>query len=129
MSKNIWNNHCKMHLNRLKILLIQCNSFIYDEILICSEYCSFCLRNTALSASTWIQQFLNWEKWKAYINRHIKMLNSCKAIRCIHLRWKCINIFLFILKMKFHLQNIHCIELIKDIKRYRFSSEVNIMLS
>ncbi len=127
VDKHEWNDHCEFHLRRSKTLLIQCNSFIYNEIFICSEYYSFCLENTTLSALTWMQKFLNQEKWKAHIDEHIEMLNDCKAIKCTHSRWKCLDIFSFVLKMKFHLQNVYCIELIKEIKRRRFNSEVKII--
>lgn len=58
------------------------------------------------------------------MNRHIKRLNDCKAIKCLHSRLKCVDAFQFVLKMKFHLQNVHCIDFIKDIKRRRSDSEV-----
>lgn len=71
-----------------------------------------------------MQQFLDQEKWKAHIDRHIKRLDDCKAIKCPHSRLKCVDAFQSILEMKFHLQNVHCIELIKGIKRRRSSNEV-----
>lgn len=114
-------------MKRSKALFIQCNSFVYNEILACSEYCLFCLRNTTLSALTRMQQFLDWEKWKTHIDEHIEMLDDCKAIKCTHSRRKCVDAFSFVLKMKFHLQNVYCIEFIKEVKRRRFGSEVKTM--
>lgn len=55
------------------------------------------------------------------------MLDNCKAIRCTHSRQKCVDVFLFVLKIKFYFQNVYCIEFIKEVKRRKFGSKLKIM--
>jgi hypothetical protein len=106
------------------MLPIQCNPFVYGGTLACPGYCPFCLGDTALPAPTRMQQFLDREKWKAHIDRHIKRLDDCKATKCPHPRLKCVDAFQSVLEMKFHLQDVHCIDFTKGIKRRRSGSEV-----
>ncbi len=124
VGKHEWNDHCKFHLGRPETLPIQCNPFVYGGTLACPGYCPFCLGNTALPAPTRMQQFLDREKWKAHIDGHIEMLDGCKATKCTHPRRKCLDAFPSVLEMKFHLQDVHCIELTKGTKRRRSGSEV-----
>jgi len=74
-----------------------------------------------------MQQFLDREKWKAHIDRHIERLDDCKATKCPHPRPKCVDAFQSVLELKFHLQDVHCIELTKGTKRRRSGSEVDTM--
>jgi len=127
VGKDEWNDHCEIHLGRPKTLLIQCNPFVYDETLACPKYCPFCLRNMALLAPTRMQQFLDREKWKSHIDRHIEMLDDCKATKCTHSRRQCVDAFPFVLEMKFHLQDVHCIELTKEAKRRESGDEMETM--
>ena len=120
-----WNDHCISHLERPEMLPVQCNPFVYGGTLACPGYCSFCLGNVALPALTRMQQFLDREKWKAHLDGHIALLDDCKATNCAHLRQKCVDAFPSVLELKFHLQDVHCIELTKGIKRRRSNSEVD----
>lgn len=108
------------------MLHAQCNSFVYDEVLVSSEYYSFCLNDTTFSAIARMHQYVNRIKWREHIVEHIKRLNNNKAIKCSHSRSECVRAFDSRLKLKFHLQNIHCIELLKEIKRRRSNSEEEI---
>ncbi|KAL2056550.1 hypothetical protein ABVK25_002944 [Lepraria finkii] len=125
--KEEWNHHCQDHLRRPETLPIQCNPFVYGGTLACPGYCLFCLGDTALPAPTRMQQFLDREKWKAHIDRHIEGLDGCQATKCPHPRPKCVDAFPSVLEMKFHLQDVHCIELTKKTKRRRSRSEVETM--
>ena len=125
VDKNEWNDHCQNHLRRPKTLPVQCNPFVYHGTLACPEYCFFCVEDTALSASTRMQHFLDREKWKTHIDRHMERLDGCKALKRSHSRSKCVDVFPSVLELKFHLQDVHCIEFIKKIKRRKFESEEN----
>ena len=61
------------------------------------------------------------------INDQIEELDGCKATKCLHPRPKCVDAFPSFLEMKFHLQNVHCIEFTKGVKRRRSSSKVDTM--
>ena len=74
-----------------------------------------------------MQQFLDREKWKAHIDSHIERLDGCKATKCPHPRPKCVKAFPSVLEMKFHLQDVHCIEFTKGVKRRRSGSEPETM--
>ncbi|KAL2041983.1 hypothetical protein N7G274_005171 [Stereocaulon virgatum] len=124
LGRDEWNHHCLDHLRRPEALPIQCNPFVYGGTLACPGYCPFCLGDTALPAPTRMQQFLDREKWKAHIDRHIERLDDCKATRCPHPRARCVEAFQSVLEMKFHLQDVHCIESTKSVKRRRSSSEL-----
>lgn len=65
-----------------------------------------------------MQQFLDREKRKAYINGHIEMLDGCKATKCTYPRRKCVDAFPSVLEMKFHLQDVHCIEFTRGQTKY-----------
>ena len=72
-----------------------------------------------------MHQFLDREKWKAHLDGHIGPLDDCKATKCIHPRQKCVDAFPSVQELKLHLQDIHCIELTKDVERRRSNGEVN----
>ena len=127
VGKDEWNDHCEIHLGRPEALPIQCNPFVYGGTLACPGYCPFCLGDTALPALTRMQQFLDREKWKAHLDGHIDMLDGCKATKCSHPRQKCVDAFPSVLELKFHLQDVHCIEFTKGIKRRRSTSGVDTM--
>lgn len=127
VGKDAWNDHCKMHLGRPETLPIQCNPFVYGGTLAYPRYFPFCLGNMVLLAPTRIQQFLDREKWKAHIDGHIEMLDSCKVTKCTQPRRKCVDAFPSVLEMKFHLQDVNCIEFSKGVKRRRSGSEVDTM--
>ncbi|KAI9800690.1 MAG: hypothetical protein M1825_004012 [Sarcosagium campestre] len=55
------------------------------------------------------------------------MLDGCKATQCPHPRRKCVDAFPSVPELKFHLQDVHCIELTKGIKRRRSASGVDTM--
>lgn len=129
LNKVKWNDYCEDHLQMLKVLFISCNLFLYDETLVCLKYCLFCLKDSALLATACKCQFLDWERWRRHIDDHIIELDSCKAIKCSHSRLRCVKAFLSVLKIKFYLQDIHCIKFIKGVKRWRFSSKVKTMLA
>lgn len=122
-----WDDHCKSHLERPETLPIQCNPFVYGGTLACPGYCPFCLGNAAPPAPTRIQQFLDREKWKAHLGEHIGLLDDSKATKCTHPRQKCIDAFPSVLELKFHLQDVHCIELTKGIKRRRSTNQADTM--
>jgi len=79
------------------------------------------------SATTQIYQFLDRERWRRHIDDHIAELAGCKATKCPHPRPKCVEDFTSILELKFHLQDVHCIEFTKEIKRQRWDSEEETM--
>lgn len=54
----------------------------------------------------------------------MELLDGCKATKCTHPRRKCVDTFPSVLELEFHLQDVHCIELTKGIKRRRSGSEV-----
>ena len=70
-----------------------------------------------------MQQFLDRERWKGHIDKHIEELDDYKANRCPHPRPKCVDAFQSVLEMKFHLQDVHCIEVSKGVKRRKSLSE------
>jgi len=122
-----WNDHCDDHLRRPESLPIQCNPFVYSGTLTCSGYCPFCLGSPALPATTQIYQFLDGERWRRHIDDHIAELAGCKATKYPHPRPKCVEDFTSILELKLHLQDVHCIEFTKEIKRRRSDSEEETM--
>lgn len=55
------------------------------------------------------------------------MLDGCKATKYLHPQQKCVDAFPSVLELKFHLQDVYCIELTKGIKRRRSTSGVDTM--
>ena len=70
-----------------------------------------------------MQQFLDQEKWKAYIDRHVERLDPCKANICPHPRPKCAEAFPSFLELEFHLKDVYCVESAKRVKRWRSESK------
>ena len=67
------------------------------------------------------------ERWRRHIDDHIEELDGSKATKCPHPRPECVEAFPSVLEMKVHLQNVHCIEFTKGVKRRRSGSEVETM--
>ena len=126
-SKDEWKDHCQDHLRRPEPLPIQCNPFVYGGTLACAGYCLFCLGDAALPALIWLQQFLDREKWKAYIDRHIERLDGCIATKCPHPRPKCVNAFPSVLEMNFQPPGCPLHRFYNGTKRRRSGSEVDTM--
>jgi len=124
LGKDEWNHHCQDHLRRPETLPIQCNPFVYGGTLACPGYCPFCMGDQALPAPARMYQFLDREQWRTHIDNHIERLDGSKAPKCPHPRARCVEAFQSVLEMKFHLQDVHCIESTKRVKRRRSSSEL-----
>ena len=55
------------------------------------------------------------------------MLDGCKTTQCSYPRRKCVDAFPSVLELKFHFQDVHCIELTKSIKRRRSTNGLTTM--
>ena len=124
LSEEKWNNHCQDHLQTPETLPVQCNLFVYGGALASPGYCPFCLGDTALPATTRLYQFLDRAKWKMHVDEHITTLDGSRWVQCSHPRPRCVGSFESVQDLKFHLQDVHCIEPTKRSKRRRSHDEL-----
>jgi hypothetical protein len=64
-----------------------------------------------------MNQILNREAWKAHITKYVQVLDNSSVAGCA-LPW-CTKSWEGVLKRRFHLQDVHCVEFTKDTKRDR----------
>ncbi|KAH8799672.1 hypothetical protein F5884DRAFT_113557 [Xylogone sp. PMI_703] len=124
-NKSEWEQHCQGHLDSWETLPKQCNPLFYGGVLASPGYCPHCLRDTSLPASVQMYQYLYRNKWKEHINKHfisyIRALDSGQLPECPcpPLGQQCKRPFESSLKLRFHLQDIHCFEFIDEKRRLK----------
>ena len=126
-----WGEHCQAHLDDRETLPIQCDPLVYDGVLATAGYCPFCLGGTA-PAAVRMHQFLKRATWKEHIHRHVETLDESKPLNCPHPGLQYTAIFNLVKKLKFHLQDIYCLNFIKELKSLKRSKkdrEVEIQLA
>jgi hypothetical protein len=117
--------HCEAHLDEPDGIPTQCNPFKYGGHLASPGYCPWCLGDVTLPATIRIQQFPDRLKWQGHIDGHVGKLDDIKLPTCRHPRVQCAEVFASVQELKFHLQDIHCVELGKGLKRSSPESEVD----
>lgn len=118
-----WAVHCQGHLDQPEEIPTQCNPFKYGGYLASPGYCPWCLGDSSLSATVRAQQFPDRLKWQSHIDDHIAKLDERKTPICPHPRTQCTEAFSSMQDLKFHLQDVHCIELRRGCKRPSPESE------
>jgi hypothetical protein len=78
-----------------------------------------------LPAATRIRQFPDRPEWQDHIDQHSENLGGSKVPMCPHPRGQCADAFKSAQELKFHLQDVHCVELRKGCKRSSPESEVD----
>lgn len=124
-SEQDWADHCLGHLDQPEAIPTQCNPFKYGGHLASPGYCPWCLGDVSLSATVRAQQFPDRLKWQSHIDDHIAKLEGEKPPICLHPRTQCTEVFFSMQDLKFHLQDVHCIEFSKGCKRPSLESEAD----
>lgn len=70
-----------------------------------------------------MRQFLNRSEWQDHIDQHSENWGGDKAPICPHPRGLCVDAFQSVQELKFHLQDVHCVELKEECKRSSPESE------
>jgi hypothetical protein len=96
---------------------IQCNPFNYGGCLASSGLCPFCLGNVSLPASVRMQQFLDRLNWQDHVDEHLEKPDDTKTLTCRYPRTQCTEAYPFMQELKFHLHDVHCVDLRKGCKR------------
>lgn len=117
-----WMSHCQGHLEKLELAPTQCNPFEYGGCLASPGYCPFCLGNVDLPATIRMHQVLDRNIWREHIHQQIMNL---EVPVCPHPRTQCTESFESMQELKYHLVNVHCVELKKGSKRSSPENEVH----
>lgn len=64
-----------------------------------------------------MQQFLDRHKWQDHVDEHLVKPNNTKILKCQYPRTQCAEGYPSIQDLKFHLQNVHCVDLRRGCKR------------
>ena len=64
-----------------------------------------------------MQQFLDRHKWQGHVDEHLVKPNNANTLTCRYPRTQCAEECPSIQDLKFHLQNIHCVDLKRGCKR------------
>ena len=70
-----------------------------------------------------MHQFLKRAIWKEHIYRHVETLDESKPLNCPYPGLQCRATFNSVGKLKFHLQDIYCLDFIKEPKSLKRSKE------
>jgi hypothetical protein len=125
VSKEGWKAHCQAHLDNPETLPAQCNPFNYGGTLASPGTCPFCLGDTALPATVRMRQFQERAGWREHVYGHHGCLEASELSKCPHPRSQCADAFVSTQELKFHLQDVHCVEFIKGSKKSRPADEVS----
>ena len=97
----------------------QCNPFNYGGCLARAGHCPFCLGRESFPADERYRQFPDAGEWRVHIYQHFHELSPEKVQICPHPRPQCAVAFESEQELRFHLQDVHCPDLMKDFKRLR----------
>jgi hypothetical protein len=70
-----------------------------------------------LSASARMRQFLDRPEWQDHLDQHNGKLEVSEVPKCPHPRAQCGEAFKSAQELRFHLQDVHCVEPTKGLKR------------
>jgi hypothetical protein len=119
VEENAWNCHCRGHLERLDNFPVCFDPLIYGGVLASPGYCPFCLRNEALPEHKRMYQFTERRGWLSHMHQHLEALRLVESnastlsqsIQCPHPEPECPKHFSSVLKLEFHLQDIHGLDM------------------
>lgn len=102
--------------------MVQCDPLIYGGTLVEPGCCPVCLSNLATAPSKRMYQFIYSVPWKnhilgclwKWIKRHARHQGTDVLLSCPHPHPNCAELSLSVLQLQFHLEDIHCIDTIKD---------------
>ncbi|KAL1847875.1 hypothetical protein Plec18170_008285 [Paecilomyces lecythidis] len=125
--EHAWEQHCQSHLDSPDPP-VQCDPLIYGGTLVHPGFCPFCQRNPTLMPSRRMYQFLNRAPWKEHVSRCFanwveepqKISGATGLVFCPHPHPKCAGFSASALELRFHLEDIHCCDFIREAKK-RFS--------
>jgi hypothetical protein len=127
--KEEWRDHCRNHVNDLSTFPTYFDPLLHDGILASPGYCPFCLENPALEPEDRIHQFLHRAKWLEHTQRHIAKLRKSERetkstlVVCPRRSPRCPKNFHCVLELEFHLQDIHGVDMPKELKARKRSKE------
>jgi hypothetical protein len=114
-----WDEHCLGHLKNLNTFPAQLDPLVYDKVLATAGYCPWCLWNTRLlQPSKRMRQWTKRGDWVEHLRTHIRKLEKKESegedlvLECPHDQSRCPKSFSSVLDLRFHLQDIHGIDLI-----------------
>lgn len=110
-----WEQHCQSHLVAPQTIPIQCDPLIDGGTLGAFGYCPICLGNTELLARDRMQQFTRLDYWMSHVTKCTEELDRRSAAGC-SIPWcdiPCENA----LSRRYHLQDVHCAQFNKGLKR------------
>jgi copper chaperone CopZ len=121
----VWEQHCQSHLDSPGDLPVQCDPLIYGGTLVAPGYCPVCQRNPKLPASKRMYQFLNQIPWKlhtsscftTWVKEQSELSGANGLVSCPHLHPRCATLSVRALTLCFHLEDIHCLEFVREVKR------------
>jgi hypothetical protein len=70
-----------------------------------------------------MRHFLDRPKRQDHLGQHSRKLEVSKALQCLHPRVQCGKVFKSAQELSFYLQDVHCVELTKGLKRSRVEDE------
>jgi hypothetical protein len=119
-SEQEWSDHCLRHLRDLDSLPIHFDPLIYGGVLATPGYCPYCLRDERLPPANRMYQYLYRNMWLAHIQRHIEKLEKQEQQKegrgtvaiCPHPEQRCPKSFHSVLRLQFHLEDIHGIPMV-----------------
>jgi hypothetical protein len=124
-SEKTWTDHCQHHLDEPDGIPTQCNPFRYGGCLASPGYCPWCLGDATRPAAVRMQQFPDRPKWQAHIDEHARKLDGSNTSICPHPRVQCTEAFGSVQGLKFHLHDVHCVELGNGVKRFSPESDAD----
>lgn len=121
IAESAWEQHCESHLHSPNCM-VQCDPLIYGGTLVEPGCCPVCQSNLKNAPSKRMYQFLHRVPWKqhiirclgAWIKQHSNSEGKDALLPCPHPHPKCAELSLSVLELQFHLEDIHCINTIKD---------------
>jgi hypothetical protein len=118
--------HCQTHLDNPEMIPIQCNPFNYGGCLASPGHCPFCLFDPTLPVTIPFHRFPDRGMWKEHIHEHNGNLGHNNTPKCPSQRPQCAEAFESEQELKFHLQDVHCFELMKGFKRLNLEDEADV---
>jgi hypothetical protein len=124
--KQEWEEHCLGHLQNLDAFPLQVDPLILGGVLAAPGYCPWCLRDKKKKLPSKRMHHWIWRQhWSAHVREHIEKLERREkggglvVIECPHANSGCPKSFQSVLQLRFHLQDIHGIDMNAGVRNAR----------
>lgn len=129
-----WEQHCQAHLDRPEDLPVQCDPLMYGGVLAAPAFCPICIGNAGKPATRRMHQYRNRQTWMTHVSncyeqdvaKQTSSLGNDKSLKCAHLHPRCAVAIHSAQGLRFHYEDVHCIEFTKGIKRCLSDTEIDI---